>query len=146
MTRHEHAASRGARGIRIGRLERRALDDVALRAGCALGDSYECCEPCWQAWVCARLMEHLRGERYWEELDRGDFGLLRKRWHENLELVTEVVGRVATGADNVAVLIWAVEAGKPFEDVAAVLRTLDINTRRIPRFSWMSWAAPCGRA
>jgi hypothetical protein len=135
-----------ARGISISKLERRALDDVTLQAGCSLTDPYACCEPCWRYWGCARLMEHLRGEQYWEELDRGDFGLLRKRWHANLELVEDVVFRVAHGADNIGVLTWAVETQQPLAEVVAILRTLDLNTRRLPRFRWLSWAPPCGCA
>ena len=91
-------------------------------------------------------MEHLRGERFWEELDRGDYGLLRRRWHANLELVEEVVTRMATGADSVRVLIWATEAGKPLDDVVAVLRTLDGNVQRLGRYRWLSPSPPCGRA
>lgn len=146
MTRRETTVSCAARGISISKLERRALDDVALQSGCSLADPYSCCDPCWHHWVCARLMEHLRGEQYWEELDRGDFGLLRKRWHANLELVTEVVARIATGADNVGVMIWAVDTQKPLDDVVAILRTLDVNARRVPRFPWLSRTAPCGHA
>ena len=146
MMRHEVAPSSAALGIRVSKLERRALDDAALQAGCALRDDYACCEPCWHQWVCARLMEHLRGEQYWEELDCGDFGLLRYRWHDDMELVREVVARVAAGTDIVGVLVWAVEAQRPLAEVLAILRTLDLNARREPRFSWLSWAPPCGRA
>ena len=143
---HEAATRGAAEGIGISKLERRALDDVALRAGCSLGEAYECCEPCWHGWVCARVMEHLRGECYWWELDLGDFGLLKKRWHANLELVENVVARVATGADTLHMLMWAVDTQQPFDEVVAILRTLDMNTRQLPRFPWLSPAAPCGRA
>ena len=141
------AAVRGAaQGIGISKLERRALDDVALRAGCSLAEAYECCDPCWHGWVCARVMEHLRGECYWWELDLGDFGLLKKRWHANLELVEAVVARVATGADTLHMLMWAVDTQQPLDEVVAILRTLDMNARQLPRFPWLSPAAPCGRA
>jgi hypothetical protein len=146
MTRPTVAPRQSARGIHVSKLERRALDDAALQAGCSLRDPYACCEPCWHQWVCARLMEHLRGEQYWEELDRGDFALMRHDWHEDQALVREVVARVAAGAGVVAVLVWAVEREKPLGDVVAILRTLDVNARRVSRFSFLSWAAPCGRA
>ena len=145
MKGHETAV-RGASQIYISKLERRALDDVALRAGCTLAEGYECCEPCWQSWVCARVMEHLRGERYWWELDLGDYGLLKKRWHANLDLVQDVITRIATGADTLHMLMWAVDTQQPFDDVVAILRTLDMNTRQLPRFPWMPLTAPCGRA
>jgi hypothetical protein len=139
-------ASGSAQGIRISKLERRALDDVALRVGCSMTEPYACCEPCWRRWVCARLMEHLRGERCWEQLDLDDFGLLRRRWHANFELVEDVLTRIAGGAEALEVLVWAVDAGQRYDDVAAILRTLDFNARRVPRFAWLSWAPPCGDA
>jgi len=145
VTNHQARARSAAQGIAISKLERRALSDPALRAGCELGDPFVCCDPCWHRWVSARVMEHLRGECYWAELDCNDFGLLRKRWHANLELVEAVVEQVATGADTVRVLMWAVDSQRPLEDVVPILRTLDLNTRRVPRFAWLSPAAPCGR-
>ena len=146
MTPRAVATPATARGIAIGKLERKALDDPTLQAGCGLRSAYECCDPCWQQWLCARLMEHLHGERHWQELDRGDFGLLRRRWRGDLALLEQVVARIATGADVIAVLTWAVEREKPLEDVMAILRTLDPNGRRVARFAWLSWAPPCGRA
>jgi len=146
LTRDDSTAPCPAEGIRIGKLERRALDDPALRAGCALAEPFVCCEPCWQRWVCARLMEHLRGEQWWEDLDRGDYGLLRERWHPNLELVEDVVARIAMGTGPLQVLVWAVETGRPLDDVVSVLRTLDVNVRRLPRFPWLSPTVPCGHA
>jgi hypothetical protein len=150
MARHVAAHNAGLRGAAVGiaisKLERRALDDPALRSGCMLGDPFVCCDPCWHRWTCARVMEHLRGERFWQELDRGDFGLLKQGWHANLELVEAVVARVATGAGAVQVLIWAVETEQSLDDVVAILQTLDLNTRRVPRFSWLSRSAPCGVA
>ena len=147
LTTGQDAATRGAaEGIGISELERRALDDVALRAGCSLADAYVCCEPCWHGWVCARVMEHLRGECYWWELDLGDFGLLKRRWHPNLDLLDRVVARIATGADTVRMLTWAVDTEQPFDEVVAILRTLDMQARRLPRFPWLSPTVPCGRA
>jgi hypothetical protein len=127
-------------------LERRALDDLGLRAGCSETDPVACCEPCWRRWVCARLLEHLRGDRYWDELDRGDYWLLRKRWHANFERVEKVVARVATGAESLRVLTWALETREPLDEVAAILRTLDVNARRLRRYPWLSATPPCGRA
>jgi hypothetical protein len=50
------------------------------------------------------------------------------------------------GAGPLQVLVWAVEAGHPLDDVVAVLRTLDVNARRLPRFPWLSPTVPCGHA
>jgi hypothetical protein len=143
---HDAVAPRSAQGIRISKLERRALDDAALRLGCSMIEPYSCCDPCWRRWVCARIMEHLRGERCWEQLDMGDFGLLRQRWHANLDLVEYVVGRIAAGAETLDVLGWAVDTGQELDDVAAIIRTFSFNARGLPRFAWLSWAPPCGDA
>jgi len=135
--------TRGAESFGLGELERRALDDLALRAGCSSADKLACCDRCWHRWVRARFMEHLRGERYWGELDQGDFGLLRRRWHPNAELVGAIVTRIAAGAENLCVLTWAVDTAQPLDEVVAVLRVLDVNVRRLPRFSWLSRAVHC---
>ena len=146
VTRHEAGAPRPAEGIRISKLERKALDDPALQSGCTLAEPYVCCDPCWHRWVTSRLMEHLRGEQRWEELDRGDFGLLRGEWHANLALVEEVVAQIAAGAEPLHVLLWAVATEQSLDDVVAILRTLDVNARRVRRFAWLTPAAPCGYA
>jgi hypothetical protein len=146
MTHSQPATRAAAQGLRTSKLERRALDDVALQAGCTLLDPYACCEPCWRQWVCARLMEHLRGEHYWDELDRGDFALLRRDWLGNFELVRDVMARVAAGDDVMRVLGWAVAKQKPLDDVLDVLRTFDVEARDMSRFAWLSPAPPCGRA
>jgi hypothetical protein len=91
-------------------------------------------------------MEHLRGEHYWDELDRGDFALLRRDWLGNFELVRDVMARVAAGDDVMRVLGWAVAKQKPLDDVLDVLRTFDVEARDMSRFAWLSPAPPCGRA
>jgi hypothetical protein len=60
--------------------------------------------------------------------------------------VTDVVARIAAGADILGVLRWALENGRPLDDVSAVLRTLDVHARCVQRFPWLSPAPPCGRA
>src|SRR5258708_20786964 len=37
----------------------------------------------WWGYLRARWLEHLQGRRFWVELDRGDFGLLLRRFHDN---------------------------------------------------------------
>jgi hypothetical protein len=134
-----------AESLGLTELERRALDELAFRVGCSMADRLACCDRCWHRWVRARFMEHLRGDRYWNELDQGDFGLLRRRWHPNVELVAEIVARIAAGAENLCVLTWAVDTAQPLDDVVGVLRILDVNHHRLPRFRWLSRAAGCIR-
>src|SRR4051794_31103790 len=41
----------------------------------------------WWGYLRARWMEHLEGKAFWVELDRGDFGLLQRRFHDNTLLL-----------------------------------------------------------
>jgi hypothetical protein len=127
-------------------LERRALADLTLEAECAPSDPIARCDRCWGRWVRARVMEHLLGERCWEEFTRGDFALLRRELHPNRELVAEIVAAVAAGSENLGVIAWAFDAGKPLEDVLSILAVVDVNRRRLPRFAWLRRAARCARA
>jgi hypothetical protein len=80
-----------------------------------------------------RLLEHLRGEHRCHEIDRGDFGVLRESIHENRALVTEVIGLIEAGAENLSVIVWAAETGRDLDAVVTILSVLDINARRLPR-------------
>jgi hypothetical protein len=133
----------GSESTGLGKLERRALDELALRARCSMADPLACCDHCWHRWVRARFMEHLRGEHYWDELDRGDFGLLRRRWHPDGELVARIVALVAAGAENLSIIAWALGGDQPLDDVVFILRILDVNVRRLPRFPWLSRTVRC---
>ena len=78
---------------------------------------------------CACWLEHLRGVRYWSEVDRGDFGLLRDAGGG---LVAEVVEMLRGGRENLDVILWAADAGAPVGEVLRILEALDINSRRLP--------------
>jgi hypothetical protein len=97
-------------------------------------------------WLRARLVEHWHGESFWHELDRGDFGILRRPIHPNATLVADVVTLLACGAENLTVLAWALETDQPLDDVVAILTVLDVNSRRAARFLWLLAPAPIGRA
>lgn len=99
-----------------------------------------------QRWLRARLVEHWQGEHYWPELDRNDFAILRRALHPNGLLVADVVALLMSGAENLTVITWAVETGQPLDDVVEILTQLDVNTRRIPRFSWLLTPLPMTRA
>jgi hypothetical protein len=82
-------------------------------------------------------MEHWRGDRYWKDLDRGDFGLLRRPFHPNEGLVTDILVLIMAGNENLTIVTWALETDRPLDQVVEILTTLDINARRLPPFSWM---------
>lgn len=90
-----------------------------------------------ERWFRARLVEHWTGARFWRELDRGDFGVLRRPIHPNEGLVADVVALLLTGSENLIVIAWAIETGRPLDDVVAILTVLDVNARRLSRFAWL---------
>ncbi len=88
-------------------------------------------------WLRARLIEHWQGECCWDDLDRGDFGILREPIHPDHGLVADVVALLMSGAENLTVIAWALETDQPLDDVVAILTRLDVNSRRAPRFLWL---------
>src|SRR5262249_7332685 len=62
----------------------------------------------WRPFVRACWLQHLRGERYWAEVDRGDFGLLAGTAATGL--VAEVVALLRDGGENLDVILWARQA------------------------------------
>jgi len=84
----------------------------------------------WQPFLRACWLEHLRGRRYWSEIDRGDFGLLARV--AGNKLLAEIVGMLRAGRENLDVILWAREAGSAMDEVLAILEGVDVNSRRLP--------------
>ena len=85
----------------------------------------------WWGYLRARWIEHLEGKRFWVELDRGDFGLLQKRFQEYSLLLDRILDRLKAGKENLDIILWAQDFGIPFKDVLMILEVLDINSRRL---------------
>ncbi len=85
----------------------------------------------WWGYLRARWIEHLEGKRFWVELDRGDFGLLQKRFQENSLLLDRILDRLKAGQENLDIILWAQDFGIAFQDVLMILEVLDINSRRL---------------
>jgi hypothetical protein len=85
----------------------------------------------WWGYLRARWLEHLEGKRFWVELDRGDFGLLQRRFHENEALLDRILDRLKAGQENLDILVWAIDWGIASEPVLQILETLDVNSRRL---------------
>lgn len=85
----------------------------------------------WRLFCRECYIEHLQGERFWIELDAGDFGLLRGKFHDNMELVNDIVEIFKNGGENLDVVNHAIKKGIDFDDVLNLLQILDINARRI---------------
>ena len=85
----------------------------------------------WWGYLRARWLEHLQGKRFWMELDRGDFGLLQRRFKEKTLLLDRILDRLKTGQENLDIILWCLDFAVPFEPVCEILEALDINSRRL---------------
>lgn len=85
----------------------------------------------WWGYLRARWLEHLQGTRFWVELDRGDFGLLKKKFHDNQLLLDRILDRLKSGQENLDIIRWAQEWSVPMCPVLQILEALDINSRRL---------------
>jgi hypothetical protein len=85
----------------------------------------------WWGYLRARWLEHLQGRRFWMELDRGDFGLLQRRFDDNTLLLDRILDRLKTGQENLDIILWALDWGIPMPSVLQILEALDINSRRL---------------
>jgi hypothetical protein len=103
------------------------------KAGCDLGEQAirRWVKEHWWGYLRARWLEHLQGRQFWEELDRGDFGLLLRRFHENTLLLDRILDRLKAGQENLDIIVWALDWGLNLHDVRDILQALDINSRRL---------------
>ena len=103
------------------------------KAGCDLGEAairrWVQCH--WWGYLRARWLEHLQGKRFWVELDRGDFGLLQRTFHENTVLLDRILDSLKSGQENLDIINWAMDWNIPVEPVIQILEALDINSRRL---------------
>lgn len=103
------------------------------RAGQDLGESAlrRWVKDHWWGYLRARWLEHLQGRRFWVELDRGDFGLLLREFHDDALLLDRILDRLKSGKENLDIILWAHEWGLPMTKVLHILEALDINSRRL---------------
>ncbi|MFO0926844.1 MAG: hypothetical protein U0736_07350 [Gemmataceae bacterium] len=85
----------------------------------------------WWGYLRARWLEHLQGKKFWVELDRGDFGLLQRKFHDNTLLLDRILDRLKVGQENLDIICWAHNWGMPMDAVLEILEALDINSRRL---------------
>ncbi len=85
----------------------------------------------WWGYLRARWLEHLQGKRFWVELDRGDFGLLQRKFHDNTLLLDRILDRLKAGQENLDIIRWALDWAIPINSVIHILEVLDINSRRL---------------
>lgn len=99
----------------------RDLGDAAIR---------EWVQQHWPKFVRACWNEHMEGKRFWKELDRNDFGILRRLYEEHRELATEIHTRLRSGEENLDVILWAFASNKDIDTIRPLLERLDINRCR----------------
>ena len=93
----------------------------------------------WNGYLRARWIEHLEGKRFWMELDKGDYGLLQRAFHDQSTLLDRILDRLKIGQENLHIILWAEDWHIPIEHVHKILETLDINSRRLEhRFQLLS--------
>lgn len=85
----------------------------------------------WCGYLRARWLEHLQGRRYWMELDRGDYGLLQRRFQDKQVLLDRILDRLKSGQENLDIINWALDFGLCCQQVREILEALDINSRRL---------------
>jgi hypothetical protein len=103
------------------------------KAGCDLGEAAirRWVQNHWWGYLRARWLEHLQGARFWVELDRGDFGLLLRRFQDQTLLLDRILDRLKTGQENLDIILWALDWGIKSTQVRDILEALDINSRRL---------------
>lgn len=103
------------------------------KAGCDLGEPAlrRWVREHWRGFLRAKWLEHLQGKRYWTELDRGDFGLLKREFQIESLLLDRILDRLKEGQENLDIIRWADEWHIPIGPVLRILETLDINSRRL---------------
>jgi len=103
------------------------------KAGCDLGEAAIrlWVQKHWWGYLRARWLEHLQGKQFWVELDRGDFGLLQKRFVDNTLLLDRILDRLKSGQENLDILCWALDWGLETQPIVDILTALDINSRRL---------------
>ncbi len=103
------------------------------KAGCDLGEAAirRWVKEHWWGYLRARWLEHLQGRRFWMELDRGDFGLLQRTFHDDAILLDRILDRIKAGQENPDIICWAHDWGIPIEPLIRILEALDINSRRL---------------
>ena len=85
----------------------------------------------WNGYLRARWLEHLQARRYWMEMDRGDFGLLERKFEDDSLLLDRIVDRLKAGQENLDIILWSLDWGISMAAVRHILEVLDINSRRL---------------
>ena len=84
----------------------------------------------WVKFLRYRHVEHLMGERWWDEFEEGSFGALRDQYDSN-ELTSEIVEMYRNGKDNLDIIVWAQACGRCMDQIFDCLEAVNMNAARL---------------
>ena len=90
----------------------------------------------WWRFLRYRHLEHLLGERPWEEFDRDTFGSLQQFLLERGQFAHDIVDFYRDGWENLDIINWAIRHEISIDEVYDCLNLINMNDARIdPRFN-----------
>jgi hypothetical protein len=105
-------------------------------AGCDQGEQAirQWVQKHWRGFLRARWIEHMQGYRFWVELPRAEFGLLKQRaLVDARHLLDEIIEQVRCGAENLDIIRWARQTKSTAEQLTIfeILCLININAHRL---------------
>lgn len=87
----------------------------------------------WPGFLRARWIEHMLGVRYWSELDRNEFGILRNTPSDRLSILEEIVEQLRCGAENLDIIRWSRRTKNDVDQrtVLDLLLIINVNAHRM---------------
>ena len=85
----------------------------------------------WHSYLRARLIEHARGETFWQEIENCRFGILNQIEINDPLLLDRVLDRVVAGFENLDIILWAHKWGLNISEVVDILEFIDLNGCRL---------------
>jgi hypothetical protein len=85
----------------------------------------------WRTFYRSRLVQHLRGEAFFDEFDTECFGILSERFEEVAGMLNMVLERIKEGAENLDLLRWGYQEHLPRNLLLQVLIAANLNGHRL---------------
>ena len=88
----------------------------------------------WTGYLRSKWVEHLQGQCFWSELDRANFGILQREFHDCPHLLDLIMKRLISGEENLHLIvhaIWTRNDDFPLARMLEILTSLDVNSRRL---------------
>lgn len=84
----------------------------------------------WKNWYRNYLVEHICGNKFWEEFGKEEFDLIHKNIIPNSTLMNQVISSVSKYGENLGIIQWALDNNHNLDQVNHILKVLDINKYR----------------